>query len=176
MRLQIYYGAVDPSGQITHGEAVDMKYCSQIGADHRYQGQVECRAGDRDRFGGGTQGCTLGKLLQQQVAGLPQFTHFDMVLAPDQKDPAGASVQADCPLRQVGRLIGLPDGEQRRLRLDESQGGPWHEQQSCIVVRLNRLQDGSVYGGAWRRGEYPLMRPLEGGDIGEILLADRDRG
>ena len=43
IRPQIYYGAVDPSGQIAHGEALDMIYCGKVDNDHRYQGNIECR-------------------------------------------------------------------------------------------------------------------------------------
>jgi starch phosphorylase len=42
VRPQIYYGAVDPAGQITHGKVVDMMYAGQVDGDHRYQGSVEC--------------------------------------------------------------------------------------------------------------------------------------
>ncbi len=43
VRLEIYYGTVDPSGQITHGKALDMTYCGKVDNDHRYRGEVECR-------------------------------------------------------------------------------------------------------------------------------------
>jgi starch phosphorylase len=43
VRLQVYYGAVDPSGQITHGQAIDMTYSGKVDNDHRYQGEVACR-------------------------------------------------------------------------------------------------------------------------------------
>jgi starch phosphorylase len=42
VRLQIYYGAVDPAGQITRGKAVDMAYCNQVDANHKYHGSIEC--------------------------------------------------------------------------------------------------------------------------------------
>jgi hypothetical protein len=39
--VQIYYGRVDPEGQIMRGQAVDMQLRESLGAEHRYEGGID---------------------------------------------------------------------------------------------------------------------------------------
>lgn len=42
VRVQIYYGPVDPAGQIVRGQSVDMKLRERSGVDQIYEGEIDC--------------------------------------------------------------------------------------------------------------------------------------
>lgn len=43
VRVQLYYGALDPNSEIVSGNAVDMRLQGTSGAEHVYEGEVDCR-------------------------------------------------------------------------------------------------------------------------------------
>jgi glycogen phosphorylase len=43
VRVQIYYGALNPEGEIISGQAVDAKLKDSSGSEHVYEGEIDCR-------------------------------------------------------------------------------------------------------------------------------------
>ncbi|HYM06186.1 MAG TPA: alpha-glucan family phosphorylase [Terriglobales bacterium] len=43
VRVQLFYGVISPEGEIVSGQAADMTFLSASGADHIYEGEIDCR-------------------------------------------------------------------------------------------------------------------------------------
>ena len=50
VRVQLYYGSVNPEGEIVKGQATDMSLCESSGEEHRYEGEIDCQASGSSGF------------------------------------------------------------------------------------------------------------------------------
>jgi len=90
-----------------------------------------------------------------------------MIRTPDQQHAAAALIEAK---RHVGRamgLIGLPDGEDRELRFDQTQRRARHEQETLVVSGRDGVQHRHVDRAALFRRHHDLVGPLERGNVAE---------
>jgi starch phosphorylase len=43
VRVQLYFGGLNPDGEVVHGQSADMALQETSGAEHAYEGEVDCR-------------------------------------------------------------------------------------------------------------------------------------